>query len=658
MTQKKALVTGISGQDGSYLAELLLSKDYEVHGIIRRSSSLNTARIDHIFDQLHLHYGDLSDGSALGGLLSKVKPDEVYNLGAQSHVRVSFDCPEYTADIDAMGTLRLIEAVKAHCPEARYYQASSSELFGKVAEVPQSEKTPFYPRSPYGVAKLFGYWYTVNAREQGLHASNGILFNHECVTAETPIIYKINETLDIAEIQELVPHRSSPKHGKKYQTIPKKLHIWNGTAWTKVTLATATWNAIGDKDVFSIQARGGCYRATEDHVSFLKGRVPIKTKDIKELDNLQLYPLPFSLNVTTITKEEAKFLGLMAGDGYVCSEGGSARFTNTDVALLEEAARLFIKITGGKCRKDYSKSSGYTGEMVPSVEFSGAIPFFSLWRSELYNERGFKKVPKRILNAGKELQKEFLIGYNLADGLKEGNKVQLEFKSFKTDSSVLAQGLCFIVENLELRAAIYLDRDKYYTINVGHKCPTKGFHLQKPLEEVRKVKKVQYVGWLFDLETEDSTFSAGVGRTWVHNSPRRGETFVTHKITKAAARIKLGMQKELLLGNLEARRDWGHAKDYVEAMYLMLQQDQPDDYVISTGESYTIKELLDVAFNYVGLDWSKYVGVDPRYYRPTEVDILQGDSSKAKRMLGWEPKVKFKELIEEMVEADLEGLRK
>ena len=319
MTQKKALITGITGQDGSYLSELLLSKGYEVHGIVRRSSSLNTARIDHIFDQLHLHFGDLSDGSALGALLSKVHPNEIYNLGAQSHVRVSFDCPEYTADIDAMGTLRLLEAVKAHCPETRYYQASSSELFGKVLEIPQKETTPFYPRSPYGIAKQFAFWYTVNAREQGLHASNGILFNHE--------------------------------------------------------------------------------------------------------------------------------------------------------------------------------------------------------------------------------------------------------------------------------------------------------------------------------------------------SPRRGETFVTHKITKAAARISVGLQKELALGNLDAKRDWGHAQDYVEAMWLMLQQPKPDDYVVATGETHTIRDLLDVAFGEVNVDWRKYVTVDPKYYRPTEVDILQGDATKARRALGWYPKYSFRCLIEDMVAADLHTAR-
>ena len=312
---KKALITGVTGQDGSYLCELLLEKEYEVHGLVRRSSSFNTARIDHVFEQLHLHFGDLSDGSALGALLSKVKPEEIYNLGAQSHVRVSFDCPEYTADVDAMGTLRLLEAIKAHCPEARYYQASSSELFGKVLETPQRETTPFYPRSPYGIAKQFAFWYTVNAREQGLFASNGILFNHE--------------------------------------------------------------------------------------------------------------------------------------------------------------------------------------------------------------------------------------------------------------------------------------------------------------------------------------------------SPRRGETFVTHKVTKAAVRIALGLQSVITLGNLDAKRDWGHAKDYVEAMWLMLQHPTPDDFVIATGETHSIRDLLDVAFGHLGLDWHSYVGVDPKYYRPTEVDLLQGDASKAKRVLGWEPKIRFKELIEEMVNSDL-----
>jgi GDPmannose 4,6-dehydratase len=326
MNPKKALVTGITGQDGSYLAELLLEKGYEVHGVIRRASTFNTSRLDGIYADSHfpkhrlfLHYGDLADASNLARLVAKTQPDEVYNLAAQSHVRVSFDAPEYTTDITATGTVRLLEAIREVGIKPRFYQASSSEMFGLVQAVPQTETTPFYPRSPYGCAKVYSHWLTVNYRESyGLHASNGILFNHE--------------------------------------------------------------------------------------------------------------------------------------------------------------------------------------------------------------------------------------------------------------------------------------------------------------------------------------------------SPRRGETFVTRKITRAAAHIKLGLQDKLFMGNLDAKRDWGYAKEYVEAMWLMLQQSEADDYVIATNETHTIRECLDVAFARAGLDWHKYVEIDPRYYRPAEVDLLIGDYSKAKAKLGWEPRTKFKQLIELMVDADIKLL--
>ncbi len=322
---KKALVTGITGQDGSYLADLLLEKDYEVHGIIRRSSSFNTSRIMHIFDdvhdadvRLHLHYGDLSDASCLEKLIDKIEPTEIYNLGAQSHVRVSFDEPIYTGDIVGMGTLRMLEAIKnvGAARDIRFYQASSSEMYGKVQAVPQNEDTPFYPRSPYGCAKVFSYWQTVNYREAyNMFACNGILFNHE--------------------------------------------------------------------------------------------------------------------------------------------------------------------------------------------------------------------------------------------------------------------------------------------------------------------------------------------------SPRRGETFVTRKITMALARILSGKQKKLFLGNLDAKRDWGYAKDYVEAMWMMLQHSEPNDYVVATNQTWTIRDFLDRSFGLVGLNWQDFVEIDPRYYRPTEVDLLIGDYSRAKEKLGWEPKTSFDDLVKIMVAADL-----
>jgi GDPmannose 4,6-dehydratase len=326
---KKALITGITGQDGSYLTELLLGKGYEVYGIIRRASTFNTERIDHIYQDPHeagrrlkLVYGDLNDASSLNKILRDVQPDEIYNLGAQSHVRVSFDIPEYTAEVGGLGTLRLLEAIReTGLNKTRFYQASSSELYGKVQEIPQRETTPFYPRSPYGVAKLYAYWITVNYRESyGLFACNGILFNHE--------------------------------------------------------------------------------------------------------------------------------------------------------------------------------------------------------------------------------------------------------------------------------------------------------------------------------------------------SERRGATFVTRKVTHAAAAIKLGLQDKLFLGNLDAKRDWGHAKDYVRAMWMMLQQDEPDDYVIATGETHSVRELLDEAFGHLGLDWQKYVEIDPRYFRPAEVDLLIGDATKAKTKLGWQPEITFKELVTTMVDADLAELQK
>ncbi|MGA9449924.1 MAG: GDP-mannose 4,6-dehydratase [Verrucomicrobiia bacterium] len=325
---KKALITGITGQDGSYLAELLLSKQYEVHGIIRRASTFNTGRLDPIYEDPHsgksrlrLHYGDLADASTLARLIGKIQPDEIYNLAAQSHVRVSFDIPEYTADITATGTVRLLEAIRETGIRTRFYQASSSEMFGMAQDVPQTERTPFYPRSPYGCAKVFSYWVAVNYRESyGLHISNGILFNHE--------------------------------------------------------------------------------------------------------------------------------------------------------------------------------------------------------------------------------------------------------------------------------------------------------------------------------------------------SPRRGETFVTRKITRAVAQIKAGLQDKLYLGNLEAKRDWGYAKEYVEAMWLMLQQDRGDDYIIATNETHSVREFLEAAFEHAGLDWKKYVEIDPRYFRPAEVDRLIGDYSKARRQLAWEPKTKFVDLVKLMVDADIELLRR
>jgi GDPmannose 4,6-dehydratase len=320
VAKRKAFITGITGQDGSYLAEILLEKDYEVYGMIRRSSSFNTARIDHIFGDVELVFGDLTDGSVLNRLMRTIQPDEVYNLGAQSHVQVSFEIPEFTADTTGMGTLRLLDAIREEGVRCRFYEAGSSEMFGQAVETPQTEETPFHPRSPYGVSKVFGYWITRNYREAyGMYAVNGILFNHE--------------------------------------------------------------------------------------------------------------------------------------------------------------------------------------------------------------------------------------------------------------------------------------------------------------------------------------------------SPRRGPTFVTRKITRAIGAILRGEQDELRLGNLDAKRDWGFARDYMEGAWRMLQMDSPDDYLLATGETHSVREFLDEAFRYAGLEWEKYVKIDKRYFRPAEVDVLLGDASKARARLGWEPSVRFPELVRMMVDHDRERRR-
>lgn len=660
---KVAFITGITGMDGAHLSELLLSKGYEVHGLLRRSSVSNTERLFGILDRVHLHYGDLTDGTGLSRILSDVQPDEIYNLGALSHVRVSYDCPEYTADATGVGAVRLLEAVRTAglSGSARVYQASSSEMFGGL-DCPAegyNEQSAFHPRSPYGCAKVFAYHSTVNYREAyNMHASNGILFNHECVTAETPVMYRKNGWVDIAEIQELVPHRTDPKHGIKYQSTPN-LEVFDGDKWSKVVVATATWNG-GEKDVYKVEARGGFYCATGDHKSFLSGCLEIETKDLKPGDKLQLFLLPVRDRAgdAVMSAEEAEFLGLMAGDGYICSSGGSARFTNKDEQLLQRAAELFTRLSGGRARRSEDKVSGFTGETIPAMEFSGASSWFAVWRSEIYNERKMKKVPKRVLNAPNDIQDAFLRGYNAADGLKS-KTCNAEFKCWGTNSPVLAAGLWFLGECLGLRVAMNWDAKRpedFFALNVGEWALTKGAHLQKPLEEIKKCQKRAHTGWLFDLATESGTFSAGIGRTWLHNSPLRGENFVTKKIAKAVAQIEWGIQDHAALGNLDARRDWGWAPDYVEAMWAMLQQDTPDDYVIATGVAHSVQEFCQAAFEYRGLNWREFVVFDASFIRPAEVNVLIGDASKARRQLGWKPKVLFGEIVKRMVDSEIAAI--
>jgi nucleoside-diphosphate-sugar epimerase len=323
---RSALITGITGQDGSYLAELLLDKGYEVHGLARRSSTFGTERIDHLYLDAHepgarlfLHYGDLSDGNALSRLLQDIRPDEVYNLGAQSHVAVSFANPLYSADVDALGTLRLLEAVRQLGHEVRFYQASSSEMYGKVAEVPQSESTPFHPRSPYAVAKVYSFWQTVNYREAyGLHASNGILFNHECVPVGTPVIIRRNGLIDVTDIADVVPHDADPA-GRLHTSDGGRIEVWDGEQFVTCTARSATWH---DERIVTVHGRGGIVESTTDHVILMDGGEREEPAgEVRVGDRLHLAAYPAPSFATVLTDDEAWLLGMLAASGDISPVG-------------------------------------------------------------------------------------------------------------------------------------------------------------------------------------------------------------------------------------------------------------------------------------------------------------------------------------------------
>lgn len=658
--QKVALITGITGQDGSYLAEFLLEKGYRVVGMVRRTSTINFDRIKHVQDKIELVQGDLLDQVSLIDILRAYHPDEVYNLAAQSFVPTSWRQPVLTGEFTALGVTRVLDAIRMVNPEASFYQASSSEMFGKVREVPQNEETPFYPRSPYGAAKVYGHWITVNYRESyDLFAVSGILFNHECISEETPLIVRKDCLVDVVPVSELVPlRRKGPS--TQYFDAPG-LEVWDGHEWTAVRGITATYRRTTDVDhrLLSVQTRAGLVDVTAHHRMVTEERNERAATKVREGDRLALADtLPEPPSWTVLTPEIAEFLGLITADGYV-PERGAIQFTNNDVALRQRVSALWKRLFLGESR-EWSGTSGWDSEQeVGQLYLTGGSALCEWLREQLYTRDGRKRVPQLVLNAPPEMQQHYLEGYYAGDSLKAGKG-----DSVKTNSPVLAQGIYWLYANQSRLSSVYLEqRDdrSYYQLNIPspQRIGDKGQHLRKEASEVRRVdRSVASSEWVFDLETESGVFCAGVGRLIVHNSPRRGLEFVTHKITHGVAKIKLGLADELRLGNLEARRDWGYAGDYVRAMWLMLQQDEPEDYVIASGETHSVREFARLAFEYVGLDYRDFVKVDPKFYRPAEVDQLVGDSSKARRKLGWTPEVSFEALIQMMVDADLEALER
>ena len=654
--RRTALITGITGQDGSYLAELLLEKGYSVHGLVRRSSTEKFERIEHLRDRITLHQADLLDHRSLVDALRAARPDEVYNLAAMSFVAVSWIQPTLTAEFTGVGVTRMLEAMREVCPEARFYQASSSEMFGKVREVPQHEMTPFYPRSPYGVAKVYGHFITVNYRESyDLHATSGILFNHECLSAQVPLIVRDGGVVAVKTPADLVPLRDK---GPSVQTFTPDglLEVWDGVEFVPVKAITGTRRRSTDPDhrLLSIEARGGQVVVTAHHRMLDADREPLRADAVAENQGLALADeFPEAPNWSVLTSEMAELLGLLCADGWIARDGHDVCFTNNDAALRARVSQMWSRCFL-KGSHDSIGRSGFSKNLVGKLNLRGN-PGIALWlREQLYTRSAQKQVPPLVLNSDAEAQQAFLRGFYAGDGLKRSHGA-----SFVTNSAILAQGLCWLYHLEDQPASVYIERRgiaTYYRINLASavRVGMKGAHLRRDPAEVRRIVQLDAPEdeWVFDLETESGALCAGVGRLVVHNSPRRGLEFVTRKITWHAAAIRLGIVDKLNLGNLDAERDWGYAKDYVEAMWLMLQQDQAQDYVIATGVAHSVRDCVEIAFDQAGIQIADHVVTDESLRRPAEVDHLVGDASKAKRELGWEPQTSFEQLIRLMVDAD------
>ena len=654
---RRALITGITGQDGSYLAELLLDEGYEVHGMVRRSSTERFDRIEHVRDRITLHQADLLDHRSLVDAMRAARPAEIYNLAAMSYVAVSWIQPTLTAEFTGVGVTRMLEAMREVCPEARFYQASSSEMFGKVQEIPQTESTPFYPRSPYGVAKAYGHFITVNYRESyDLHATSGIMFNHECQSATTPLLVRRDGTVQVLTPADLVPLR---REGPSVQPFEPSglLEVWDGESWTTVTAITATRRRTADLDhrLLSIEARGGIVTTTAHHQMLDADRQVLRADEVECGSRLALAESwPVSQDWTELTPEMAEFLGLMAADGSVSARRDYVDFANNDEGLRFRTTQLWSKLFLGRARAETLRSGWNPDRTVEHLKLQGA-PGATRWlRDQLYTKTGLKQVPPLVLNADAGARRAFLNGYYAGDGLKRGNG-----DSVKTNSPVLAQGVYWLYALEGRPASVYAEQRAgrtYYQLNLPTAVPVgaKGQHLRRDPAEVRQVRDAQAADsdWVFDLETESGVFCAGVGGIVVHNSPRRGLEFVTRKITWHAAAIRLGLVDTLKLGNLDAQRDWGYAKDYVRAMWLMLQRDVAEDFVIATGIAHPVRRCLEIAFDQAGVPIGDHVEIDDSLRRPAEVDHLIGDPTKAARVLGWTPETGFEQLIRLMVDAD------
>jgi len=726
---KKALITGITGQDGSYLAEFLLEKGYEVFGLYRRGSTDGIFdRIQHLAGKVKLICADLTDLNSLEKAFEIAMPDEVYNLASQSHVGVSFLQPSYTQEVNWLGVERIIFCMNKYVPKSKLYQASTSELFGEVSEIPQSEKTPFNPVSPYANAKLNAHKAIEKARAEGLFACAGILFNHECFYPTTPLIINHKGIIKIAMIKEI--RKSRDKASKEFWDLNNEDYsVWDGKSWTKIKCISSFKVKENNKQHSCkiYNTRNGIINVTNNHNLYSNKNVKKTANSFKIGDKLLHQKFPPSNEVSVISLDEAEFMGMMVADGW-CSEQGKGNFSKMEEKIHKRLIELWSKVSLGSAtiKTNNKKLENKAYGISTQINLNGNSDYLKYLHKQIYTKyEKYKKVPEIILNANKSVKLSFLKGYNNCDGLKE-NLCTYEFKSFKTNSPVLALGLIYLM-NCVSKQEYNLNFEEdgkyfgYYSINfltdkmdsfkkkeivqnlLDKKMSQREIARRTKISRVfiRKVVNNEKIGKhpllkdkealkkivdckgklkdLYNIETESGKLMAGVGNLVVGNSPRRGIEFVTRKFTDGIARIKLGLPQRgtgknyLELGNLEAKRDWGYAGDYVEAMWLMLQQDEPKDYVIATGETRTIREFVETAVAIIGVkitwkgkgmeergydqDGKEIIRVNEEYFRPSEVRLLLGDASKARKELRWKPKVNFKKLVKLMVESDLENLK-
>ena len=668
---KTAIVTGCCGQDGSYLAEQLLEKDYKVYGMIRRSSrGLELGCAAHLqgTPNLEIIEGDLIDTVGLTRLCQLAKPDLFFNMASQSHVGTSFEIPQYTAQVTGVGVLNCLEAIRLSGIHTRFLQASTSEMYGGLSSEPANEDTPFHPRSPYGVAKLYGYWITVNYRESyKMFACNTICFNHECFFADTPVIVKKNGDIDIVYVSSLVPGRKDISHDESAYTkdyATEGIQVWDGNNFVAL-------RAVSRRKLSTLQnqedqvrqvtiAPSASISTTPNHTLVKTCTSKIKARDLTEGKKLILgsYPEESKEN-KAVTTAQAMFLGLLAGDGYI--DQHSVRLTNNDPQIQRCFTDLAQRIYAGVSWRINSYPSGFGGTTT-HIDLVGLSQYDAgVLREALYEAKtGHKKVPAVILNAGLAIQKDFLDGYYMADGLKKDNTAY-QLKSFKSNSAILTQGLLYLINNIHHVGYCVNTFEQngrlYHQVNLRSPSNPNSFgsHLIKDADVIKKnIVRSEENQHVYDIETETGVVMAGIGTAIVGNSERRGPNFVTRKITQGIAQIKAGKADAIYLGNLDAKRDWGYAPDFTRGMIMMLTDNpQPKDYVMATGETHSVREFCEHAFKFVGLDYKEYVKVDPRFFRPAEVNVLLGDSSRIRNDLGWAPRITFQSLVEKMVQHDL-----